>query len=39
MTDEHKFYEDFEIGESYVTPARTITETAESPAGNKVRQP
>jgi acyl dehydratase len=27
MTGEHKFFEDFEIGETYVTPARTITET------------
>ena len=27
MTDEHKFFEDFEIGESYTTAARTITET------------
>ena len=27
MTDEHKFYEDFEIGESFVTAGRTITET------------
>lgn len=27
MTDENKFFEDFEIGESYTTNARTITES------------
>jgi len=27
MNDEPKFFEDFEIGEGFVTPARTITET------------
>ena len=27
ITDEHRFFEDFEIGETYVTPARIITET------------
>ena len=27
MKEEAKFFEDFEIGESFVTSARTITET------------
>lgn len=27
MKEEHKFFEDFEIGASFITPARTITET------------
>lgn len=27
MKQEHKFFEDFEIGDSYVTAGRTITET------------
>lgn len=26
MSDEHRFFEDFEIGESYMTAGRTITE-------------